>query len=113
MQFGCLTGPKFFNLDGTLSKAFTVTERVKTEFKMAAYNATNRLNRGDPNTDIYSSHVWTGTLPGLTGRKVRPAGRHVRRWKQRPPSGTRTEDHISRVRRIRNAWMKSYLRRGG
>lgn len=67
LQYGCLTGPKFFNLDGTLSKSFKITERVKTEFKLAAYNATNRLNRGDPNTDIYSSTFGQALYQGSPG----------------------------------------------
>jgi hypothetical protein len=54
-QYGCLTGPKFFELDGTLSKSFKITEKVQTEFAMKAYNATNRLNRGDPDTNVLSS----------------------------------------------------------
>jgi len=67
LQFGCLTGPKFFNLDGTLSKSVNITERVKTEFKVAAYNATNRLNRGDPDTNIYSSTFGQALFQGSPG----------------------------------------------
>lgn len=67
MQYDCLTGPKFFNLDGTLSKSFKVTERVKTEFKVAAYNATNRLNLGDPNTDVTSSSFGQALYQGSPG----------------------------------------------
>ena len=67
LQFDCLTGPKFFNLDATLSKAFKFTEKVKTEFKMAAYNATNRLNRGDPDTNIYSSTFGQALFQGSPG----------------------------------------------
>jgi hypothetical protein len=67
LQFGCLTGPQFFSLDGTLSKSFKITERVQTEFKMAAYNATNRLNRGDPDTNIYSSTFGQALYQGSPG----------------------------------------------
>ncbi|MEO8657577.1 MAG: TonB-dependent receptor [Bryobacteraceae bacterium] len=67
LQYGCLTGPKFFNLDGTLSKAFKINDRFSTEFKMAAYNATNKLNRGDPNTDIYSSTFGQALYQGSPG----------------------------------------------
>ena len=66
-QFGCLTGPGFFDLDATLSKSFKITERIKTEFKMAAYNATNRLNRGDPDTNIYSSTFGQALYQGSPG----------------------------------------------
>ena len=54
LQYGCLTGPHFWNLDGNLTKSFNITERVHAELKIAAYNATNRLNRGDPDTDVHS-----------------------------------------------------------
>ncbi len=67
LQFSCLTGPRFFNVDGTLSKAFKITERVKTEFKMAAYNATNRLNRGNPDTNVYSSTFGQALYQGSPG----------------------------------------------
>ena len=67
LQYGCLTGPMFFDLDGTLSKAFKVTEKVKMEFKMAAYNATNRLNRGDPDTNVTSSTFGQALFQGSPG----------------------------------------------
>jgi hypothetical protein len=67
LQYGCLTGPMFFDLDATLSKAFKITEKVKTEFKMAAYNATNRLNRGDPDTNITSSTFGQALFQGSPG----------------------------------------------
>ena len=67
MQFDCITGPKFFNVDGTLSKSFKITEKVQTEFKVAAYNVTNRLNRGDPNTDVTSSTFGQALYQGSPG----------------------------------------------
>jgi len=67
MQFGCLTGPKFFDLDGTLTKTFKITERVRSEFKMAAYNATNKLNRGDPDTNVLSSTFGQALYQGSPG----------------------------------------------
>jgi hypothetical protein len=66
-QYGCLTGPKFLNVDATLSKSFKITEQVRTEFKMAAYNATNRLNRGNPDTNIYSSTFGQALYQGSPG----------------------------------------------
>jgi len=67
LQFSCLTGPRFFNLDSTLSKNFAVTERVKVEFKIAAYNTTNKLNRGDPVTDINSGLFGKALYQGAPG----------------------------------------------
>jgi hypothetical protein len=67
LQYGCLTGPGFFDLDATLAKSFKINERIKTEFKMAAYNATNRLNRGDPDTNVYSSTFGQALYQGSPG----------------------------------------------
>ena len=67
LQYGCLTGPMFFDLDANLSKTFKITEKVKTEFKMAAYNATNRLNRGDPDTNVTSSTFGQALFQGSPG----------------------------------------------
>lgn len=85
LQYDCLTGPRFSQVDATLTKDFAVTERVRLELKMAAYNATNSLNRAGPNTDINSSQfgqaLFQGTpaanfgaqtqeLGNITGRQV-------------------------------------------
>jgi hypothetical protein len=67
LQYGCLTGPGFFDLDATLAKSFKIKERVKAELKMAAYNATNRLNRGDPDTNVYSSTFGQALYQGSPG----------------------------------------------
>lgn len=71
LQYGCLTGPHFWNLDGNLTKAFTVYEKVHAELKIAAYNVTNRLNRGDPDTNVYDSTfgqtLYQGSPGGIFG----------------------------------------------
>lgn len=51
LQYSCITGPSFADLDATLQKNFHITERVQAQLKMTAYNATNRLNLGDPDTN--------------------------------------------------------------
>jgi hypothetical protein len=38
------TGPKFWDVDGSISKDFNVTERVKTTFKLEMFNALNHAN---------------------------------------------------------------------
>jgi hypothetical protein len=70
-QYDGLFGPRFWQMDLSLMKYFQVTERVKTEFKMSAYNATNRLNRADPDLGVTSS-TFGQTLrqSGSTGRQV-------------------------------------------
>jgi len=67
LQFDCLTGPKFFDVDATLAKSLKITERIKTEFKVSAYNATNKLNRGDPDTNIYDSTFGQALYQGSPG----------------------------------------------
>ena len=67
LQYGCLTGPKFWTLDGTLTKAFNITERVHAELKISAYNATNRLNRGDPDTGVNDSNFGQALYQGSPG----------------------------------------------
>jgi hypothetical protein len=67
LQYDCLRGPHFWNLDANLTKAINITERVHAELKMAAYNATNRLNRGDPNTDRLSSTFGQALFQGSPG----------------------------------------------
>jgi hypothetical protein len=70
LQYDCLTGPHFWNIDANLTKAIVVTERIHAELKMAAYNATNHLNRGDPNTDINSSTFGQALFQGSPGGTI-------------------------------------------
>jgi hypothetical protein len=67
LQYGCLVGPHFWNLDANLAKVFYITERIHAELKMAAYNATNRLNRGDPDTNVLSSTFGQTLFQGSPG----------------------------------------------
>ena len=54
-QYPNVKGPIYWEVQGTLSKSFRITERVQTELKAAAYNLTNRLNRADPSTTVTSA----------------------------------------------------------
>jgi hypothetical protein len=72
IQFDNLTGPKYYMLDATLTKTFAVTERVKAEFKMAAYNAVNRLNRGNPNMGVTSSQFGQALYQGTPSATFGP-----------------------------------------
>lgn len=67
LQYPGLMGPRFWNLDATLTKNFAVFERIHAEFKLAAYNATNHLNRGDPVTDVNSSSFGQALYQGSPG----------------------------------------------
>jgi len=70
LQYDCLTGPHFWNVDANLTKAIVITERIHAELKMAAYNATNHLNRGDPVTDINSSTFGQTLFQGSPGGTI-------------------------------------------
>jgi hypothetical protein len=51
-QYDDITGPIFWNLDGTLSKSFPIKERYNLEFRFEAYNLTNSLMWANPNMVI-------------------------------------------------------------
>jgi len=74
LMYDCLTGPKYFDLDGSLAKTFAVTEKIKVEFKMTAYNAINRLNRGDPDTGVGDSTFGKTLYQGAPGGSFGPSG---------------------------------------
>jgi len=71
-QFDNLTGPGYYMLDGTLSKTFTFKEKYKTELKMAAYNALNRLNLGNPNMSVTSSQFGQALYQGTPAATFGP-----------------------------------------
>lgn len=86
MQYDCIVGPKFFNLDATLQKNIRITERVQAQLKLNAYNATNKLNYGDPNTSVYATGLFgrslyqgspTGEFGGQTATYGNQAGRQL------------------------------------
>jgi hypothetical protein len=51
-QFPAITGPIFWNLDGTLSKSFPIMEKYNLEFRAEAYNLTNSLMWANPNMTV-------------------------------------------------------------
>jgi hypothetical protein len=67
-----LSGPGKFNLDALLAKQFRITEAIKLQFRMEAYNALNHFNPGTPNMTIGSPGVATITTGGA-GRVVQLA----------------------------------------
>jgi len=71
-QYDGLTGPTYWELNQTVSKYFRISERVKAELKVAAYNATNRLNRAMPDVGVTSSTFGQTLrqLGGVTGRQM-------------------------------------------
>ena len=67
LQYSCLTGPSFFDLDASILKNFSITEKVRAQLKMTAYNATNKLNRGDPDTNFNDANFGKALYQGSPG----------------------------------------------
>lgn len=67
-QYSGITGPIFWNADATLSKTFPIKERYKVEFRMEAYNLTNSLMWGNPNTTIGNALFGRSTTQATTNR---------------------------------------------
>jgi hypothetical protein len=70
-QYPGVTGPRFGNLDATLSKFFPLMgERLRLEFKMEAYNLSNSFMAADPSVDVYSSLFGRSTGQVNQGRQM-------------------------------------------
>lgn len=69
-------GPGFFNLDGSLSRDFRITERVKLQIKAEMFGLTNTPHYGNPGTDVTNAATFgviTSTL-NLAGRGTGTGG---------------------------------------
>jgi hypothetical protein len=77
-QYSDLVGPRIVNLDSTLGKQFAITERVRFELRLEAYNALNSLTLTDPNLTITSASFGkvTDERTGFYGRQIQFSG-HV------------------------------------
>jgi hypothetical protein len=71
-QYAGLTGPGMFNIDASLVKSFFVTERVKAELQMQAFNALNNFTPNDPVTNIDSTEFGQAVhqMANTYGRRV-------------------------------------------
>ncbi len=71
-QYPGLTGPGMFNLDASLVKSFTITERLRAELQMQAFNALNGFTPNDPDTNIDSTNFGKSVyqLDNTYGRRV-------------------------------------------
>ncbi len=67
-QYSGVTGPIFWNADGTLSKTFPVTETKKLEFRFEAYNLTNSLMWGNPTMTPGNQLLGRSTTQATTNR---------------------------------------------
>jgi hypothetical protein len=64
-------GPGYKNLDVTLAKFFKLSERIRLEIKMEAYNLTNTFSGADPNLNVTASTFGrvTAMAAGTQGRE--------------------------------------------
>jgi hypothetical protein len=69
-QYPGVTGPRFTNIDATLSKFFPIAERIRLEFKMEAYNLTNSFMASMPNATVTSSLFGRSTAQANRGREL-------------------------------------------
>jgi hypothetical protein len=67
-QYDGITGPIFWNVDGTLSKTFPIKEKYKLEFRFEAYNLTNSLMWANPNLTVGNSLFGRSTTQATTNR---------------------------------------------
>jgi hypothetical protein len=71
-----IRGPGFFNLDVGLFRDFSITERIKFQFRMEMFGATNTPHFANPGTDVTNTATFgviTGTL-NLAGRGTGTGG---------------------------------------
>jgi hypothetical protein len=67
-----IRGPQFFNIDATLNKDFSITERIRFQLHMDAFNAINNMNWNNPNMTVGSSQFGQSTdiYPQDYGRRL-------------------------------------------
>ena len=76
-QYSGLTGPNLRNLDATLAKQFSLTEKLSLEFRMEAYNLTNSFMAGAVDTNVQSARFGqiNGQRGGYFGRQLQYGAR--------------------------------------
>jgi hypothetical protein len=78
LQYDNVKGPNTVNFDVTLNKMFSVTERVKFEVRLEAYNVANAFFGANPGTDPNNSAAFGRVLSqraGFFGRQLQYTGR--------------------------------------
>jgi hypothetical protein len=55
-QYDDITGPKQFNMDGSLVKSFRMIERLQFELRLDVFNVMNNITWNDPDTSVTSSN---------------------------------------------------------
>ena len=78
LQYSNIKGTNTVNLDMTLNKEFPITERVKFEVRIEAYNSTNSFFGNNPSTDPNNLATFGKILSqrgGVFGRQLQYTGR--------------------------------------
>jgi len=70
-----ISGPGFFNLDGSLFRTFAIRERLRLEFRAEAFSATNTPQFNNPDTGITSSTF--GRINGAGGNRTTQLGARI------------------------------------
>jgi hypothetical protein len=70
LQYPGVTGPKYWNLDSTLSKTFPIKERYNLEFRFEAYNLTNTFIPSMPIVNVTASNFGATTSQQNRGREM-------------------------------------------
>jgi hypothetical protein len=62
----------YWQVDTAISKSFPMTERIRADLRVAAFNLTNHLNRADPDLVVTSATFGQALREGtnLTGRQI-------------------------------------------
>jgi len=69
-QYPGVTGPRYWNLDSTLSKTFPIQERFNLEFRFEAYNLTNAFVPTNPVMSVTASNFGVTTSQQNRGREM-------------------------------------------
>ncbi|MBI4904451.1 MAG: carboxypeptidase regulatory-like domain-containing protein [Acidobacteria bacterium] len=80
LQYDSVKGPRFVNVDATLSKDFNIIrERLKFELRGEAYNLLNSWTAADPNTAVTNAQFGklVSSRAGIYGRQIQFSGRFI------------------------------------
>lgn len=83
LQYDCIVGPSFFDLDASLLKNIRITEKWQAQLKVTAYNVTNKLNFGDPDvgqtSPYFGQSLYQGAPAGQYGSQTATYGNQAGR----------------------------------
>lgn len=65
-----LRGPGYFNLDASLTRSFTINERLRLQFRADAFGLTNTPQFGNPGTSVSNARFSNGTITSYNGYDI-------------------------------------------